>query len=520
MSMSQVGSGLPRLLAERYELSERLAASGMTSIWRGHDRVLGRDVAIKVLHPELAADPSFRARFSEEAVNAARLTHPSIVALYDTGEENGAAYIVSEWVEGANLAELIARHGPLPPPRAARLASEVAMALDYAHGAGVLHRNLKSANILLTTDGAVKVGDFSIAKAASGEDPERTGEILGNLQHLAPEQVDGEAVDARTDVYALGVCLFEMLTGRPPPVDGDGSGQPAGLRSPRSLRAGIPRDLDAVVARAMAPNPAERFQSAQAMASALARSAADDDTDPEEAGAVGLPVLPHTPTRLAGSSALPRARPSWLGWALVLAGMAVVAAGVAWVLVQGARSGTGGGQGGSSPPSQPSAGQPAGSPIEVVGARSFDPGGTADADDPAGQEHEDQVDRAFDGDTDSRWETTGYNRPNLGGLKPGVGLILDLGSAKQARSLQLTVPVPGATVSIFGSTGEGGAPPDSIEAWGNPIAGPQSLESQSNTLRLAGAAPYRYYLIWFTELPREQDGGKYRGAVAEATLKS
>src|SRR6266498_2080935 len=119
MSMSQVGSGLPRLLAERYELSERLAASGMTSIWRGHDRVLGRDVAIKVLHPELAADPSFRARFSEEAVNAARLTHPNVVALYDTGEQHGVAYIVSEWVEGANVAELLGRHGwrRRSPPR-------------------------------------------------------------------------------------------------------------------------------------------------------------------------------------------------------------------------------------------------------------------------------------------------------------------------------------------------------------------------------------------------------------------
>src|SRR6266508_3324053 len=152
MSMSQVGSGLPRLLAERYELSERLAASGMTSIWRGHDRVLGRDVAIKVLHPELAADPTFRARFSEEAVNAARLTHPNVVALYDTGEQQGVAYIVSEWVEGANLADLLARHGPLPPAKAARLASDVALALDYAHGAGVAHHHCTQANILIWED--------------------------------------------------------------------------------------------------------------------------------------------------------------------------------------------------------------------------------------------------------------------------------------------------------------------------------------------------------------------------------
>ena len=142
MSMSQVGSGLPRLLAERYELSEQIASGGMTSVWRGHDRVLGRDVVVKVLHPELAADPSFRARFHEEAVNAARLTHPNIVALYDTGEQGDVAYIVMELVNGPTLGEAIARHGPLPPSRAARLSMEVAAALDYAHQAGVCHGSL------------------------------------------------------------------------------------------------------------------------------------------------------------------------------------------------------------------------------------------------------------------------------------------------------------------------------------------------------------------------------------------
>ena len=350
MSMSQVGSGLPRLLAERYELSERLASSGMTSIWRGHDRVLGRDVAIKVLHPELAANPTFRARFSEEAVNAARLTHPNIVALYDTGEQQGIAYIVSEWVEGANLASLLVQRGPLPPPQAARLASEVAMALDYAHGAGVVHGNLKSSNILITPDGTIKVGDFSIAKAAATEDPDRTGEILGSTHHLAPEQLDSESVDGRSDVYALGVCLFEMLTGRPPPAANDG--QHPSLRSPRSLRAGIPRDLDGVVTRAMAPEPGKRFQTAADMATALARLAADDDTDPDDVVMVAASPAPAPPrrARVADPPAAPRRR-GWLGWALVLVGMAAVAVAVAVVLIQGI------GAGRNTPPSTPRQGQ-------------------------------------------------------------------------------------------------------------------------------------------------------------------
>jgi eukaryotic-like serine/threonine-protein kinase len=518
MSMSQVGSGLPRLLAERYELSERLAASGMTSIWRGHDRVLGRDVAIKVLHPELAADPTFRARFFEEAVNAARLTHPNVVALYDTGEQNGIAYIVSEWVEGANLADLLARHGPLPPPRAARLATEVASALDYAHDAGVLHRNLKPANILVTMDGTVKVGDFSIARAAAGEDPERTGEILGSTEHLAPEQVDGDEVDGRTDVYALGVCLFEMLTGRPPPAHGGGS-----LRSPRALRAGIPRDIDAVVARAMAPDPAERFQTAGAMASALAGAAADDDTDPDpEEGALRLPQVQRPTARRAAPVPAPvrvgrRRRPAWLGWALVLSGLAAVAVAVALVLVQGIGAGGGGTKQPSLPPGT-SAAPATGTPLPIVAAHSFDPedhtGGHGDL---PGQENEKHAQDPFDHDSATAWETEGYkNRPNFGGLKGGLGLVLQLDRPRQARSLEVQFTTPGATVSIYGA--DGAEPPAALGDW-TPLTQPQPVAQAAQTFTLNGPSPYRFYLVWFTQLPRDTDG-KFRGGIAAATLKS
>ncbi len=514
--MSQVGSGLPRLLAERYELSERLAASGMTSIWRGHDRVLGRDVAVKVLHPELAADPTFRARFSEEAVNAARLTHPNVVALYDTGEQNGVAYIVSEWVDGANLADLLARHGPLPPPRAARLATEVAAALDYAHEAGVLHRNLKPANILVTMDGTVKVGDFSIARVAAGEDPERTGEILGGTHHLAPEQVDSDEVDGRTDVYALGVCLFEMLTGRPPPVRGGSS-----LRSPRALRAGIPRDIDAVVARAMAPDPAERFQTVGAMASALARAAADDDTDPDpEEGAIRLPQVQRPTARRAAPMPKPvpvgRRRPAWLGWALVLSGLATVAVAVALVLVQGIGAG-GGGTRPPSPPSGTSAAPATGTPLKIAAAHSFDPADTTGGQgDQPGQENERKASWAIDGDLGTDWVTLGYfNKPDFGGLKEGLGLVLQLDGPKQARTLDVQFSKPGATVSIYGA--DGAEPPSAIGDW-TPLTQPQQVD-QAHSFSLSAPRRYRFYLVWFMQLPQDTDG-KFRGGIAEATLKS
>jgi serine/threonine-protein kinase len=514
MSMSQVGSGLPRLLAERYELSERLASSGMTSIWRGHDRVLGRDVAIKVLHPQLAADPTFRARFSEEAVNAARLTHPNIVALYDTGEQHGVAYIVSEWVEGANLASLLVQRGALPPPRAARLASEVAMALDYAHAAGVVHGNLESSNILIAPDGTIKVGDFSIAKAAASEDPDRTGEILGSTHHLAPEQLDSDAVDGRADVYALGACLFEMLTGRPPPAANDG--QPASLRSPRSMRAGIPRDLDAVVTRAMAPDPAKRFQTAADMATALARSAADDDTDPEEVVVVAASPAPAPPrnARRADPLTAPR-RPGWVGWALVLVGMAAVAVAVAVVLIQGI------GAGRNSPPSPPGQDQTSttqgNGTLRVEEAHSFDPKGRASDGDPAKQENETRARLAVDGDTATDWRTARYNEADIG-WKDGVGLYLDLGSPKEARSLVLDVPATGAEVAVYGANGD--TAPATLADWQERLADADEVDDQHSVISLDTERPYRYYLIWFTKLPANSSGGGgFRGVINEAALK-
>src|SRR6266498_3291145 len=241
MSMSQVGSGLPRLLAERYELVEQLASGSMTSVWRGHDRVLGRDVVVKVLHPDLAADAGLRGSFHQEAINAARLTHPNIVALYDTGEQEGVNYIVMELVDGPTLRDVVSANGPLPAARAARLACEVIYALEYAHQAGVVHRNLKPANILLSRDGSVKVADFSIAGAVSEEDSGHSGELMATSCYLAPELADGHEPDGRTDVYGLGACLFEMLTGRPPPAP-----RGTGPLSPRAIRAGVPRELDAV----------------------------------------------------------------------------------------------------------------------------------------------------------------------------------------------------------------------------------------------------------------------------------
>ena len=501
MSMSQVGSGLPRLLAERYELSEQIASGGMTSVWRGHDRVLGRDVVVKVLHPELAADPSFRARFHEEAVNAARLTHPNIVALYDTGEQGDIAYIVMELVNGPTLGEALGRHGPLPPSRAARLSMEVSAALDYAHQAGVCHGSLKPGNILLADDGTVKVADFSIARAATEDDPGRTGEVLGVDGYLAPEVVRGDDADGRADVYGLGACLYEMLTGRAPGAD------PSTTIPPRALRAGVPRDLDTIVRQAMAIDPDQRFQTVQAMAAALSRSATGADSVPPSEF---LPVPPApTGPDVTPSRSFLRHEGRLLGWVLALVAVAAVLVTVGLTLAKNdlgnlfGEDTPGTTRGGTSETTAPA------SPIRGVTGSAYDPLGD-------GGEHDEQAGNAVDSNLATVWETDRYRSAGLGGLKTGVGFVLSLDSPKEARQLTLTLTAAGADLTVY-ATDDDAIPDQFREGSGWTEVGRVEDAGAKLNVKLSGD-PQRHYLVWFTDLP--QDGGGYRIGIAEAGLRS
>jgi putative peptidoglycan lipid II flippase len=222
---------------------------------------------------------------------------------------------------------------------------------------------------------------------------------------------------------------------------------------------------------------------------------------------------PPRSARVADPLAAPRRR-GWLGWALVLVGMAAVAVAVAVVLIQGIGAGRNG------PPSTLGQGQTAttladGTALGVKEAHSFDPDGSASPGDPPGQENEGKAGRAIDEDQGTSWETTRYNASDLGGLKPGVGLILDLGSPKQARSLELDVPSTGAEVKIYGADSR----PDKLEGWQG-LADPQEIEETHQVIRLNGQGAHRYYLIWFTQLPKSQDGVGYRGVISEAVLRS
>ena len=207
----------PRVFSERYELNHLIARGGMAEVYRAHDRLLDRPVALKVLFPELSVDRSFVERFRREAQAAANLSHPNIVPVFDWGEDTGTYFIVMEYIDGRPLSSILKSAGPLSPERTADIGAHVAAALGYAHKHGVVHRDVKPGNVLITDDGQVKVTDFGIARAVNTEESlTQTGAVMGTATYFSPEQAEGLGVDSRSDIYSLGVVLFEMVTGRPP----------------------------------------------------------------------------------------------------------------------------------------------------------------------------------------------------------------------------------------------------------------------------------------------------------------
>ncbi|MDH3300264.1 MAG: protein kinase [Acidimicrobiia bacterium] len=274
-----------RTTNDRYRLRRELAVGGMATVYLADDLVLDRPVALKVLLPKLASDPAFVDRFRREAQSSGRLRHPNIVAVYDWGSYGDSYCIAMEYVEGRTLDDIIAADGPLPPAEAARIAVEVAEALDAAHQQGLVHRDVKPGNIMITPSGKVKITDFGIARAARNDrDLTEVGMIVGTASYLSPEQARGAGVDPRSDLYALGVVLFEMVTGQRPFV-GDSALAVAGhhVSTPpprlRSIRPSLPPAIDELVDRLLAKNPDDRYQSASGLVVDLRKIAGASESD-------------------------------------------------------------------------------------------------------------------------------------------------------------------------------------------------------------------------------------------------
>jgi len=477
-------------IAGRYRLEEPIAAGGMATVWRATDAVLTRPVAVKVLHAHLAADPEFVARFRREAVAAARLAHPAIVAIYDTCDDPEA--IVMELVEGRTLREELDHRGFLPAGEAVAVASSICQALEVAHKAGIVHRDVKPANVLLSDGGQLKVADFGIAKAARAGDadddlPDLTaiGRMVGTAKYLAPEQVSGGAIDARTDVYAVGAVLYEMLCGRAP-FTGDNDlavatarlhGPPA---RPRSVRATVPARLDEIIMKALATEPDRRHASASALWADLQSCPVEDE-----------PVLrrPTESTVVGDAPSFARSERSWIVPA-VLVSLVAVALGLAWVLIGGTEArrdlfgvfdrGETQDDGGES-----------GEPIAVGPSPS-----TFDPPPGDGSEHDDEGPLAVDGDPVTAWTTETYDsRQDFLGLKDGVGLVLDLGEARDVGQVVLTTPNEqwAATIHLADE------PAAAIGGWGAAVGSVEGGARGETTVDLTDARG-RYLLVWITDL--------------------
>ena len=272
------------VLGNRYQVEARIGAGGMAEVYRGFDPILNRTVAVKVLLPQFARDTSFVQRFRREAQAAARLNQPNIVGVYDTGADDGTQYIVMEFVEGRTLGEFMETGRRPTPVQSAEIAQKICGALSAAHAVGVIHRDIKPGNVMVTREGTVKVMDFGIARVLGPETAPQTSAVLGTASYLSPEQAQGSPVDARTDIYSLGVVLYEMLTGRPPFM-GDTPVAVAYKQVnetpvvPSQLNADVPPRLDAVVMKALSKNPSNRYQTADEFSADLERVIKGQDVE-------------------------------------------------------------------------------------------------------------------------------------------------------------------------------------------------------------------------------------------------
>jgi eukaryotic-like serine/threonine-protein kinase len=333
------------LIDDRYEPGGLLGGGGMAEVYLAHDEILARDVALKVLRGQYANDDGFVERFRREAKNAAALNHPNIVQVYDQGSTgDGTYYIAMEYVPGGTLAERIKREGPLDPREAAGIAARVAEALAVAHARGIVHRDIKPQNVLLTASGGAKVADFGIARAASAQTVTETSLILGTASYMSPEQVRGERVGPESDLYSLGVVLYEMLTAEPPysadnPLATAMKHLEEPPRHPREANPAVPESLDALTVRLLAKSPEDRYASAAELAEDLGR--VRDGLPPLAAG-LGTQTTERMPrdtgaTRVAPVPPAARPRPRRRGLlplAAVLAGLLLLG-GLAWALSSG-----------------------------------------------------------------------------------------------------------------------------------------------------------------------------------------
>jgi eukaryotic-like serine/threonine-protein kinase len=496
------------VLSGRYKLEAKLGSGGMSTVYLARDQTLDRAVAVKVMHREMSEQADQLERFRQEARAVAKLSHPNVVAVIDAGEDGGYPYIVFEYVEGETLKQRIARIGALDPQEALAYAIEVGRGLTVAHGRNMVHRDIKPQNVLIDSEGRAKLTDFGISRQLEQDGMTATGRVLGTTDYVAPEQAMGHPVDPRSDVYSLGVVLYEMLVGQVP-FQADSQVGVAMKHVNESLpdvqqrRPEISAAAALVVERATAKDPNERYQGVGEMiddlSTALEVEAARAGSTTGEATSV-LDAVPPPKRKLAG-----RNRLSWAAIVGLLV-VAAVALTAVWLISSGKLDflDSGGGSGGA---------KQSGRSVELSAATDFDPAG----DD---EEGADTVELAVDGDpTGSAWSSEHYDTDSFAGTKsgsnPGVGLYVTASSAATPTRMVIRTPAPGWDAEIFASDS---GPPEDLEGWGEPV-GEVTEAGETAEVDLDLKSPAKYFLIWFNKAaPSRDQPGRYEVAVSDVNL--
>jgi serine/threonine-protein kinase len=486
------------VLSGRYRLQSKLGSGGMSTVYLAQDEVLDRPVAVKLLHREISEEADQLERFRREARAAARLSHPNLVSVIDAGEDEGRPYIVFEYVEGDTLKKKIHEEGELPVDEAIAYAIEIGRGLIAAHSRKLVHRDVKPQNVLIDRDGRAKVTDFGIARSLEAEGMTATGRVLGTTDYVSPEQAMGEDVDERSDVYSLGVVLYEMLTGDVPfkaetqvGVAMKHVNEP--LPDVLVERPAVSAAVAAVVDRSTTKDPRNRYASVGEMVrdleATLEVAAARGGGTHGQATTV-LDSLPRSQRKLGGER-----RVSGLGVAMGILGVLLI---VAALVFEGDRLGDLG--------SDDEAG--AGERVIRLGedsATDFDPFG-------GDGEHPEETSFAVDGDpTGTAWSTEGYQDSFE---KPGVGIYVDAGEAVEAKAVELRQAQAGADVEVYTVPGATSAP-EELDAW--TLAGQASDTPARTRIELESPTPSRFFLLWFTKLPAD-DSGDFKTEVADIKL--
>ncbi len=509
---------LGTLIGGRYRLEQEIGRGGMSTVYRAFDTVLERPVAIKLMHREIASDSDQLERFRREARSVAQLNHPHVVTVIDAGEEPapgdgsvGSPYIVLEYVDGETLKDIIRRDGPMEIPRAIAYAIEMARALSAAHERQIVHRDVKPHNILISEEGGAKITDFGIARSLSEEGLTMAGRVLGTTDYVSPEQALGNPVTGQSDVYSLGIVLYEMLTGDVPfhaesPVAVAMKHVREDVPDVQLLRPEVSAATASVVDRAVAKDLSRRYENAAAMAADLEDVLAIEASRAGQATGEVTTVLRTLPG--SASRRLPWRMRHPARWIASLALIALLIAGGLILAARGAHKGTGLVASGSAPAGlqQVQLGESA--------ATDYNPFGT-------GPENRDLVQNVIDNDPNTTWSTEQYYSGTLkkaGGT--GLGVYLDAAPGVSAKAVEIVTPTPGFAVQVYVADNidlnlsYGDSTPLTSRGWTGPVGADSHVQSGARVrLHLEGRR-YRYYLIWMTTLPP----GMQSASIAELTL--